>query len=74
MAVKETHSNFIGIDFTKNGTLSLLNRIKTLQLSNIRVIYGDAKNKLSTLFRDEELETIYINFPDPWPRKNTYKN
>ena len=69
MAVKETHSNFIGIDFTKNGTLSLLNRIKTLQLSNIRVIYGDAKNKLSTLFRDEELETIYINFPDPWPRK-----
>ena len=69
MAIKETHSNFIGIDFTKNGTLSLLNRIKTLQLSNIRVIYGDAKNKLSTLFRDEELETIYINFPDPWPRK-----
>jgi tRNA (guanine-N7-)-methyltransferase len=73
MAIKETHNNFIGIDFTKNGTLSLLARINSLKLSNIRVIYGDAKRKLPALFRDEELEAIYINFPDPWPRKRHIK-
>ena len=73
MAMKETHSNFIGIDFTKDGTLNLLTKIKTLQLSNIRVIYGDAKSKLSTLFKNAELEDIYINFPDPWPRKRHIK-
>ena len=73
MAIKETHSNFIGIDFTEDGTLNLLTKIKTLQLRNIRVIYGDAKNKLSTLFKNAELETIYINFPDPWPRKRHIK-
>jgi tRNA (guanine-N7-)-methyltransferase len=73
MAIKEAHSNFIGIDFTEDGTLSLLTKIKTLQLSNIRVIYGDAKNKLSTLFKNAELEAIYINFPDPWPRKRHIK-
>jgi tRNA (guanine-N7-)-methyltransferase len=73
MAIKETHSNFIGIDFTKNGTLNLLNRIKNLQLNNIRVIYGDANNRLPTLFQEEKLESIYINFPDPWPKKRHIK-
>ena len=73
MAIKETQSNFIGIDFTKNGTLNLLNRIKTLRLNNIRVIYGDAKKKLPTLFQDEQLESIYINFPDPWPKRRHTK-
>ncbi|MBT6600664.1 MAG: tRNA (guanosine(46)-N7)-methyltransferase TrmB [Nitrospina sp.] len=73
MAIKETHNNFIGIDFTKNGTLSLLARINSLKLNNIRVIYGDAKKKLPTIFQDKELEAIYINFPDPWPRKRHIK-
>jgi tRNA (guanine-N7-)-methyltransferase len=73
MAIRENQSNFIGMDFTKNGTLNLLSRIKTLHLSNIRVIYGDAKKKLSTLVQDEKLESIYINFPDPWPKKRHIK-
>jgi len=69
MAIKEAHSNFIGIDFSESGTLKLLNQIKNLQLNNIRVVYGDARNKIPLLFRDGELDTVYINFPDPWPRK-----
>jgi tRNA (guanine-N7-)-methyltransferase len=73
MATREPHSNFIGIDFTKNGVQSLLTKIKTCQLGNIRVIHGDARIKLSALFRDEELETIYVNFPDPWPKKRHLK-
>jgi len=73
MATRERHSNFIGIDFTKSGVQSLLTKVKTHQLGNIRVVYGDARNKLSALFRDEELETVYVNFPDPWPRKRHLK-
>ncbi len=73
MAIKETQSNFVGIDFTKNGTLNLLSRIKTLNLSNIRVIYGDATKILPTLFQDKKLESIYINFPDPWPKRRHIK-
>ena len=73
MATREPHSNFIGIDFTKSGVQSLLTKVKAYQLGNIRVVYGDARNKLSALFRDEELETVYVNFPDPWPRKRHLK-
>jgi tRNA (guanine-N7-)-methyltransferase len=69
MATREPYSNFIGIDFTKSGVQSLLSKVKASRLGNVRVIYGDARSKLSTLFKDKELETIYVNFPDPWPRK-----
>ena len=73
MAARERYSNFIGIDFTKSGVQSLLTKVKTNQLENIRVVYGDARNKFSALFLDEELETVYVNFPDPWPRKRHLK-
>ena len=44
-----------------------------LQLENIRVVYGDVRDKIPLLFRDEELDTVYINFPDPWPKKRHIK-
>ena len=69
MATREPHNNFIGIDFTTSGVQSLLTKVKARQLGNVRVVYGDARNKLSALFTDKELETIYVNFPDPWPKK-----
>jgi len=51
----------------------LMTRIKNLQLENIRVVYGDIRIKIPVLFKDKELNTIYINFPDPWPKKRHIK-
>lgn len=73
MAIREPHSNFVGIDFSQTGVLKLLARIKTHHLQNIRVIYGDVREKIPLLFHDGELDTVYINFPDPWPRKRHFK-
>jgi tRNA (guanine-N7-)-methyltransferase len=73
MAAKEPTSNFIGIDFYHKGIRKLMTRIKKLQLENIRVVYGDIRSKLSVLFEDRELNTVYINFPDPWPKKRHTK-
>ena len=73
MAAKEPASNFIGIDFYHKGIRKLMTRIKKLQLENIRVVYGDIRSKIPILFKDRELNTIYINFPDPWPKKKHIK-
>ena len=73
MAAKEPASNFIGIDFYHKGIRKLMTRIKKLQLENIRVVYGDIRSKIPILFKDMELNTIYINFPDPWPKKRHIK-
>ena len=73
MATREPHSNFVGIDFSQNGIRKIMARIKNLQLNNIRVVYGDVREKIPLLFENGELDTVYINFPDPWPRKRHFK-
>lgn len=73
MAVREPYSNFVGIDFSQDGIRKLLARINDLQLKNIRVVYGDVREKIPLLFQEGELEAVFINFPDPWPRKRHFK-
>ena len=73
MAGREPNSNFIGIDFSQNGIRKLLARINSLQLKNIRVVYGDVRERLPLLFEDRELDTVFINFPDPWPGKRHFR-
>ena len=73
MAVREPHSNFIGIDFSQEGIRKILARINNLHLKNIRVVYGDVREKIPLLLKDEDLDAVYINFPDPWPRKRHFK-
>ena len=73
LALRESQSNFVGIDFSQNGIQKLLAQIQARKLKNIRVVYGDVREKIPLLFQDGELDTVYINFPDPWPRKRHFK-
>lgn len=73
MAAREPNSSFVGIDFAYTGIQNILSRIKKFHLKNIRIIYGDVRKKMPLLFKNEELDTVYINFPDPWPRKRHFK-
>lgn len=73
MAKREPDSNFIGIDFSQDGIQKLLARIRSSQLKNIRVVFGDVREKLPHLFQAEELNAVYINLPDPWPKKRHFK-
>ena len=73
MAVREPHSNFIGVDFSPDGVRNLLSLINNLPLKNIRVVYGDVREKIPLLFKDGELDAVFINFPDPWPGKKHFQ-
>ncbi len=73
MAAREPNINFVGIDFYHPGMERLLSRIREHKLDNVRLVHGDVRDKLPHLFADEELEAVYINFPDPWPRERHRK-
>ncbi len=73
MAIREPDENFIGIDFYHKGIRKVITRIGRYQVPNIRIVYGDAKEKLPILFNEAELSRVYINFPDPWPKKKHHK-
>lgn len=65
--------NFFGIDFYHKGIRKLVTRINKLQIQNIRILYGDARERIPQIFEAGQLDSIFINFPDPWPKKRHIK-
>ncbi len=62
------------IEIKKKRYYKLIKRVQRFQLSNIRLILGDARVALPCLFRPNQLQSIYILFSDPWPKKRHAKH
>jgi tRNA (guanine-N7-)-methyltransferase len=65
--------DFIAVEVHGPGVGSLLNRIHSAQLKNLRVIRHDALDVLQHMIDDESLAAIHLFFPDPWPKKRHHK-
>ena len=70
-AIKNPDINFIGIEKYQSIIVRAIKKIENLKIDNIRIICIDAK-ELDTIF-NEDIETIYLNFSDPWPKKRHAK-
>ena len=66
-------TGFIAVEVHKPGIGKLMARIEELELSNIRIIEGDAHPILRTMIADESLDGVHLFFPDPWPKKRHNK-
>ena len=58
--------NFIGIEKFDSVIVRAIQKSNELELDNLKIIRVDA-NKLCEIF-DKEIDTIYLNFSDPWPK------
>lgn len=63
---------FIALERVPDAMIVAMERVKALGLKNVRFIDGDAANIL-TMFAPGEVELIYINFCDPWPKSRDAK-
>ena len=74
-AIAQAHpeADFIAVEVHGPGVGSLLNRIDSLQLRNLRVIRHDAVEVLEKMICDASLAAIHLFFPDPWPKKRHHK-
>ena len=66
-------ADFIAVEVHGPGVGSLLNKIDSLQLKNLRVIRHDAAEVLEKMIPDVSLVAIHLFFPDPWPKKRHQK-
>ncbi len=73
MAMREPRTNFIGLDMYHKGIRKTITRAEKRLIENIHIVYGDARLRTQSVFKNETLEAIYINFPDPWPKKRHIK-
>lgn len=71
MALEHPDINFIGLEKYQSIIVRAIEKLEKLELNNLKLICIDAK-ELDTVF-DQEIDTIYLNFSDPWPKKRHAK-
>lgn len=71
MAEKYPNNNFIGIEMFDSVIVRAVEKLENKQLKNLRLIRFDATN-IEEIF-EREIDTIYLNFSDPWPKNRTEK-
>lgn len=71
LAKQNPQINYIGIERYSSVLLRALEKFDTeefCELTNVRFICMDAM-ELPDVFEAEEVQKIYLNFSDPWPKK-----
>ncbi len=64
--------DFVGIEVYPAGVGSLLRRLESLGLTNVRIIQRDAAEAIA-LIPPASLAAIHVFFPDPWPKARHHK-
>ncbi len=67
LAARNPEINYIGIEKYSSVLLRALEKRQETELSNLYFIRFDAEY-ITEIFEKEEVDRIYLNFSDPWPK------
>ncbi|HEP1223321.1 TPA: tRNA (guanosine(46)-N7)-methyltransferase TrmB [Streptococcus pyogenes] len=79
MALKNPDINYIGIDIQLSVLSYALDKVLASEVPNVKLLRVDGSS-LTNHFEDGEVDMMYLNFSDPWPktkhekRRLTYKD
>ena len=65
---------FLGVEINKNAFASCVKKLSSIkeEYTNFYIVNSPIE-KLFEKLNDNQFDNIYINFPDPWPRKREHK-
>ena len=69
MAKLKPDQGFVGLEQYAAGYRKCLKKASSDNLANVLTMLGDAYILLTVAFEDAALESVTVNFPDPWPKK-----
>ncbi|MGN7178788.1 tRNA (guanosine(46)-N7)-methyltransferase TrmB [Cytobacillus sp. SAFR-174] len=72
MAKANPDINYIGIELAESVIVTALDRIIEEELPNVKLLNVNA-NDLRNYFEKGEVNRVYLNFSDPWPKKRHAK-
>lgn len=67
MAKKYPKINFIGLEISDSQMVMAVERLKSTNLTNVKLINADAQD--IDKFFGKEIDTIYLTFSEPWPKR-----
>lgn len=65
--------NFIALDYYNKGCDKTCRRLDKLGLTNVRVLRVEAREFIAAQIPENSLSAVYVNCPDPWPKKRHRK-
>ena len=71
LAIDNPDINYIGIEKYDTPLVAAVKRLENYDLPNLKLICMDARN-ICDVF-DKEIDKIYLNFSDPWPKNRHEK-
>ncbi len=74
LALKNPDRNILGIELSPISIKKAIRLIQKNDIKNVRLFKLDARLVMKYFVPDDSIDTIYINFPDPWPKKKHKKN
>ena len=67
MAKRNPEINYIGIEKYSSVLVRAVETLEDFEQNNLRLIRMDAEN-IEEVFDKDEVDRIYLNFSDPWPK------
>ena len=72
IAERNPDTYFMGLEMEATVVYAAARKIRERDLMNVRLMVFDINN-IETLFNEAEIDRLYINFCDPWPKKRHAK-
>ncbi|MBE0598754.1 MAG: tRNA (guanosine(46)-N7)-methyltransferase TrmB [Desulfuromonadales bacterium] len=69
MASRRPELNFLATDIYNKGCLKTCRKVEAAGLDNVRVVRLEARHLLEHHLSPGSLAAVFINCPDPWPKK-----
>ncbi len=73
-AKKHPEINWVAVEKKFERVRKIWSKIQNLQLSNLFVVCGEAVTFSSYYVKENSVNQIYVNFPDPWPKEKHAKH
>jgi tRNA (guanine-N7-)-methyltransferase len=68
-AVAEPDGSYVGLEVSNVSVQRALARVRRDRIDNVRLVKVDAEFAVRHLFSAASLDSVTVNFPDPWPKE-----
>ncbi len=66
--------NFLAVEMRIDRARKIWSKCKNAQLSNLIVAWAEGLSFTKHFLLDSSVKAVYVNFPDPWPKRKHAKN